>query len=1028
MEQGYLALVLHAHLPYVRHPEHEDALEENWLFEAITETYVPLFLVLESLIEDGVDFRLTFSVSPTLATMLGDPVLQARYLNRLERLIELAVKEEARTGSDPLFHPLARMYRELFERVREAFVSRYGKNLLNGFRRFQELGKVELMATAATHGYLPLLSINESAVRAQVKVGVEHHARSFGKRPGGFWLPECGYYPGVDAILAEQGIRFTILETHGVTRADQRPRYGVHAPIYCPSGVAAFGRDPDSSRQVWSSAEGYPGDYDYREFYRDIGYDLDLDYIAPYVHRDGIRIDTGIKYYRITGRDNRKEPYIPEWAERKAEVHAGHFLAERQRQVERLAAMMDRRPVVVAPFDAELFGHWWFEGPRWLDYLIRKIALEQEAVRLVTLSEYLDEYPANQTATPSMSSWGHKGFSEVWLNRRNHWIYPHLHQAAQEMDELIASRRGAVGLPLRAMNQAARELLLAQGSDWAFMINSGAMEDYANARTKNHLLRFRRIKEQIESGTIDQAWLAEVEARDNIFPEIDAFRDSSALLLEVRAAAGASHAAVAPRRRTSPLHIVMISPEIAPFAKTGGLADMVPALAAALEGLGQRVSLIMPAYRQVFRENLSVRDTGIRVGGGAFDEAHVFAGTIGKRIPVYLIRADRYFGREQLYGTPDADYPDNAERFAYFNRAALELLREIDAPDVLHAHDWQAALAIAFLKTQPERYPGLAGLRTVLTVHNAGYQGLFPSHQWSKLDLGGNLFTPDGLEFWGQINLLKGGILFADAVTTVSPTHARELRCAEHAFGMEGIFERRADNLTGILNGADYSVWDPATDPFLARNYTVGDFSGKSVCKANLQDVFGLTRQADTPLLGMISRLVSQKGCDLLEAALDALMNKDLQLVVLGTGEKKHEDYLLSAAARYPGRMGVRIVFDEALAHRIEAGADMFLMPSRYEPSGLNQLYSLKYGTIPIVRATGGLKDSVDEFDPIGGTGNGFTFQSYDAGALLDAVERALAAFHDQRRWSALMANAMAADHSWGRSAREYLKLYEGCA
>ena len=1024
MEQGYLALVLHAHLPYVRHPEHEDALEENWLFEAITETYVPLFLVLESLIEDGVDFRLTFSVSPTLAAMLGDPVLQARYLNRLERLIELAGKEEIRTGSDALFHPLARMYRALFERVREAFVSRYGKNLLNGFRRFQELGKVELMATAATHSYLPLLSINESAVRAQVKVGVEDHARSFGKRPGGFWLPECGYHPGVDAILAEQGIRFTILETHGITRADQRPRYGVHAPIYCPSGVAAFGRDPDSSRQVWSSAEGYPGDYDYREFYRDIGYDLDPDYIGPYVHRDGIRIDTGIKYYRITGKDNRKEPYIPEWAERKAEIHAGHFLAERQRQVERLAAMMDRRPVIVAPYDAELFGHWWFEGPRWLDYLIRKVALDQKAIRLVTLTEYLDEYPANQTATPCGSSWGHKGFSEVWLNQRNHWIYPHLDQAAQEMEEMATSRRGAAGEARRALNQAARELLLAQASDWAFMINSGAMEDYAAARTKNHLVRFRRIKEQIESGMIDEGWLADVEARDNIFPEIDALRDFGAPVSPARSEAGASRAAAASRRRSSPLHIVMISPEIAPFAKTGGLADMVPALAAALEELGQRVSLIMPAYRQVFREGLSVADTGIRIGGGGLEPAPVFAGTIGKRIPVYLIRADRYFGREHLYGTPDADYADNAERFAYFNRAALELLREIDAPDVVHAHDWQAALAITFLKTQPERYPGLSGLRTIITVHNAGYQGLFPSHQWPLLGLDGSLFTPEGLEFYGQINLLKGGILFADAVTTVSPTHARELRCAEHAFGMEGIFERRADSLTGILNGADYSVWDPATDSFLAGNYRAGELSGKSVCKAELQDIFQLTPGGDTPLLGMISRLVSQKGCDLVEASLDALMSKDLQFVALGTGEKSHEDYLLSAAARYPGRLGVRIAFDEALAHKIEAGADAFLMPSRYEPGGLNQLYSLKYGTIPIVRATGGLKDSVREFDSDSGTGNGFTFQAYDAAALLGAVDRALASYCDGSRWARLVANAMAADHSWSRSAREYLKLY----
>lgn len=1030
MEQGYLAIVLHAHLPYVHHPEYEDSLEENWLYEAITETYVPLFLVLEDLLQDGVDFRLTFSVTPTLALMLGNSFLQSRYLRRLERQMELAEKEVARTRSQPPFQPLARMYRALFARVHEAFVERYEKNLLNAFRRFQDLGKVELIASAATHGYLPLLSVNPEAVRTQIRVGVEHHRQIFGRQPNGFWLPECGYFPGLDASLDEQGIRFTLLETHGITRADQRPRYGVHAPLYCPSGVAAFGRDPESSRQVWSSVEGYPGDFDYREFYRDVGYDLDADYIKPYIHPDGIRIDTGIKYYRITGKDDYKEPYVPEWAERKAENHAGHFLAARMRQVERLSALMDRKPLIVAPYDAELFGHWWFEGPRWLDYLIRKTALEQHTVRLVTLSQYLDQNPVNQTATPCMSSWGHQGFNEVWLNQRNQWIYPHLHQAAEDMKELAVTRPGVAGLTFRALNQAARELLLAQASDWAFMINSGAMEEYASARTKSHLLRFHRIKQQIESDTIDEAWLGKIETQDDIFPGVDVFRDFCAPHPFPRPAfrTPAELAAAQPQPRSSPFHIVMVCPEIFPLAKTGGLADMVASLAVALEELGTRVSLIMPAYRQVFRQNLPLQDTGIRIAvsiGGRMEEAQVLATAIGNHIPVYLIRADRYFDREYLYGTPDADYPDNAERFAFFSRAALEVLREIDPADVLHAHDWQAALAITFLKTQPERYPGLAAIRTALTVHNVGYQGLFPSREWGLLGLDRNLFSAEGLEFYGKINLLKGGILFADAVTTVSPTYAQEIRSAEHGFGIEGVFERRSGDLIGILNGADYGVWNPAADPFLAQNYTPTDLSGKRTCKADLQRIFGLPQETSTPLLGIVSRLVSQKGFDLLEAVLDELFQRDLQLVLLGSGDKRYQDLFSSAAKRYSRKMGVRIAFEEALAHKIEAGADMFLMASRYEPSGLNQLYSLKYGTIPIVRATGGLKDSVEEFDPGAGKGNGFTFQSYDGTALLDAVDRALAAFQKKDYWATLMRNAITADHSWSRSAREYLRLYK---
>src|SRR6266568_4597237 len=301
-EKGYLAVVLHAHLPYVRHPEYEYALEENWLYEAMTETYIPLLLILEKLVDDGLDFRLTFSLTPTLVSMLLDPFLQSRYLRRLDGLIDLAAKEMARTKLQPEFYPLALMYHGRFSEVRHAFVNRYQRNLVQAFKRLQELGKVEIIASAATHGYLPLLSVNPSAVRTHVRVGVEHYRQIFGRSPRGFWLPECGFYPGVDCILRENGIDYTILETHGVTRADQRPRYGVYAPISCPSGVAAFGRDPDSARQVWSSIAGYPGDFDYREFYRDIGHDLDLDYIGPYLHQGGIRIDTGIKYYRITGK------------------------------------------------------------------------------------------------------------------------------------------------------------------------------------------------------------------------------------------------------------------------------------------------------------------------------------------------------------------------------------------------------------------------------------------------------------------------------------------------------------------------------------------------------------------------------------------------------------------------------------------------------------------------------------------------------------------------------------------------------
>jgi 1,4-alpha-glucan branching enzyme len=521
VENGYLAIVLHAHLPYVRHPEYVESLEENWLYEAITDAYIPLLLALERLLSDGINFRLTLSITPTLASMLADPFLQSRYLNRLERLIELGEKEVRRTRLQPEFNALALMHHKRFSEVREAFLHQYDRNLVRAFKRLQELEKIEIIASAATHGFLPLLSVNAAAVRAQIRIGIEYYEQVFGRMPKGFWLPECGYFPGVDELLKEHGIRYTILETHGITRAEPRPKYGVYAPIYCPSGVAAFGRDPVSAKRVWSSTEGYPGDYDYKEFYRDIAYDLDLDYVKPYIHRDGIRVDTGYKYFRITGNGDHKEIYDPEKAETKAALHAGDFVFNKQKQTECLALCMDRKPIIVAPYDAELFGHWWFEGPVWLNHLIRKIGLEHERLRLITLCEYLEEYPINQVSTPSCSSWGNNGFYETWINESNDWIYRHLDQGARLMERLAMDYPEAGGLTLRALKQAGRELLVAQASDWAFMINSGEMAAYGTQKTKTHLMRLDRLRKEIEAQNIDEKWLSEIEGQNCIFPHID---------------------------------------------------------------------------------------------------------------------------------------------------------------------------------------------------------------------------------------------------------------------------------------------------------------------------------------------------------------------------------------------------------------------------------------------------------------------------------------------------------------------------
>lgn len=520
MAKGYLSLVLHAHLPYVRHPEHENFLEERWLFEAITETYVPLIDAFNRLVEEDIPFRVTVSVSPTLASMLSDGLLQERYVKHLDKLIELAEKEIHTTRDTP-FYKSALMYRDRFYRTKYIFCEKYGRNLLFAFKQLQDRGRLEITTCAATHGFLPLMMVNRNAVRAQIGTAVDSHVRHFGRPPRGIWLPECAYAPGIDEVLKEFGIKFFFTDTHGILYASHRPRYGVFAPVFCPSGVAAFGRDIESSKQVWSADEGYPGDFNYREFYRDIGFERDFEYIKPYIHSDGIRIHTGIKYHRITGRTEDKQPYNPHRAWEKAVEHAGNFMFNREHQVIHLSTLMDRPPLIVAPYDAELFGHWWFEGPVFLEYLIRKIHYDQNTLELITPGDYLQMFPCNQVARPCASSWGNKGYNEVWLNKTNDWIYRHLHIAADRMTELANKFPTANGLLLRALKQAARELQLAQSSDWAFIMSTGTMVDYAVKRTKTHLLNFIGLYEQIKYNRLEEPWVSKLERKNNIFPDID---------------------------------------------------------------------------------------------------------------------------------------------------------------------------------------------------------------------------------------------------------------------------------------------------------------------------------------------------------------------------------------------------------------------------------------------------------------------------------------------------------------------------
>jgi len=525
MSIGFFSLILHAHLPFVRHPEHPEFLEEDWLYEAITEVYLPLVFVFSNLYESGAAPRLAMNVSPPLSEMLADPLLQSRYTRHLENLLSLARKEVERTAREaPQFQPAARMYSENLSAAWRLWNERYDRNIVRAFRELQDEGVLEIITCGATHGFLPLISTTE-ARRAQVAVAVANYQKHFGRRPRGIWLPECAYEPGVETLLAEHGIEYFISDTHAILYGDPRPRYGVYAPVRCPNGVAVFARDLETSQQVWSSVVGYPGHPDYREFYRDLGWDAPLEYLLPHLHAGGERRHLGLKYYRITGRDvpqEKKEPYDPEAARRRAAINASHFIDERIKQLARLRETFNGHPpLIVSPYDAELYGHWWYEGPQFIDFVFRKLHWDQQAIRSIAPGDFLDSGLPVQTQQPSASSWGEEGYYKVWLNEANAWMYPHQHAAEARMTALADRHPEPDALTRRALNQAARELLLAESSDWAFQIYQGTTVEYATRRFRSHIRRFDAIASDIERNYIDTERLAEIESRDNIFAEID---------------------------------------------------------------------------------------------------------------------------------------------------------------------------------------------------------------------------------------------------------------------------------------------------------------------------------------------------------------------------------------------------------------------------------------------------------------------------------------------------------------------------
>jgi 1,4-alpha-glucan branching enzyme len=522
MPRGYLLLVLHAHLPYVRHPEYDRFLEERWFFEAVAETYVPLIKFFDRLRDERTPFRLTLSVSPPLANMMEDPLLRDRCRQHLELTLRLAECECERTKDWPEVNFLAQMYRRLYQEALWVFVDRCNTCLLDALREHERGGRLELITCAGTHGYLPLLNSEPTSVRAQVQTAVREHERLFGKKPRGMWVPECAFYPGLDQVLADAGIRYFLVDAHAIEHAEPRPLFGVSAPLYTPSGVAAFGRHPATSKLVWSNRIGYPADFNYREYYRDIGFDLDQAYMEPFQYAKGVRTQTGIKYHRVTGPTQDKHLYNPEWARESAEKHAKDFVARCRDQAAHASSRMPFPAVLVSPYDAELFGHWWFEGPQWIYYVLKEMSYQSDLV-LASPGDYLKAHPIQQKGMPGPSSWGRNGYGEHWVNTKTEWLWRPLHEAAVRMTQVVQRypERKPGTLEDRVLTQAGRELMLAQSSDWPFIITNGTTEEYAKRRFNDHLNRFHHLLNSLEWGQIDTTKLEALEYMDAIFPEMD---------------------------------------------------------------------------------------------------------------------------------------------------------------------------------------------------------------------------------------------------------------------------------------------------------------------------------------------------------------------------------------------------------------------------------------------------------------------------------------------------------------------------
>ncbi|WNR43700.1 1,4-alpha-glucan branching protein domain-containing protein [Paenibacillus roseipurpureus] len=976
--QGYVALLLHAHIPYVRHSATEVTLEERWFFEAVVDTYLPLIDMMDRLIEDGVPFQLTLSLSPPLLAMLEDSRLHMRLRKHLSTLCELGQREVIRLWGDEHFGPLAKLYADHYHRLHLLYDRLHG-DLIAKFRSLSSTGCLELITSAATHAFLPLVK-NDAVMRAQLEAAVHEFRRHFGSSPSGIWLPECGYTPSLEPHLRELDLHYFVVDTHAHTLALQ-DEAADHAglPLRTASGACAFARDPEAGAQVWSAEAGYPGDPDYRDYYRDIGHDLgqhggaEWAYLKPYVLPTGARINTGFKYYSVTGKGDAKVPYDPARAALKAQLHAEHFIASRVAQVRRLeerrssldadaADSASAQPsVIVCPYDAELFGHWWYEGHQWLEAVLRGLAARSDdgvVVSTTTLGGYAAAHAPTTEATLPVSSWGRGGYADVWLQPRSQWVTPRLHAAEDRMVQAAQRHRDPAALSslqLRALNQAARELMLAQSSDWTFILDADTVTSYATKRIETHLAGCHSILHILEKPTSDKelsTLVHALERKSPFLPELDyrlflghsSSHNASGSTLSTPTALPLQEVAVTAALTASSahhLHILMLAWEYPPHV-IGGLARAVCDLSQQLASEGHTVHVV----------------TCQAHGCSSYE---VVEG-------VHIHRAA---------ALPTADTLHFLDRVLQMNLAftdvVLALSRQGLQIDLIHAHDWLVYYASQSVKQE-------LGVPLLATIH--------------ATEIGrnrGKLESP----LQKRIHTLESKLTeTADHVIVCSHAMQQEVRT---------LFHLPAHQITTIPNGVSSFRKPKQTDQATNR-----------LLHEAISSVNGSSR-----LLAFLGRLVYEKGVHTLLAAMPLVLERfpDTTLIIAGEGPERQS--LEALASPNHERILFTGFLDENDKNILLEAAALCIFPSLYEPFGLVALEAMASGTPLIASEVGGLKEIVN-------TGsNGCTFPPHDSDALARHI---IQLFEQPAVAEALASNALQSlypMYDWARIGSLTTELYE---